>query len=196
MRLQLVVDPSAGGGRERRLTRPVAAALHADGHDVLVTPTRSLAHADELVAAAVGDDRGVVALGGDDRGVVALGGDGLVGRVAGAVAPLGGVMAVLPGGRGNDLCRALGLPRRPVDACAVLRTGRAQALDLGVVTSAAGRVPFFGIASIGFDSEVQERVLRSRVPLGRLVYLGGALLTLARWDRRASAAPSTASPWR
>jgi YegS/Rv2252/BmrU family lipid kinase len=171
-RLQLVVNPAAGGGRGRRLTPSVTAALRADGHDVLVTATRSLEHADELVTCAVADDRVVVAMGGD----------GLVGRVAGTVGRLGGLLAVLPAGRGNDLCRALGVPRRAVPACTVLRTGREQALDLGVVTSATGSVPFLGIASIGFDSEVQERVLRSRVPLGRLVYVGGALLTLARWE--------------
>jgi diacylglycerol kinase family enzyme len=98
------------------------------------------------------------------------------------VAGLGGLAAVLPAGRGNDLCRAVGLPRRAVEGCAVLRTGRERALDLGVVTSASGSVPFLGIASIGFDSDVQERVLRSRLPLGRLVYVGGALVTLARWQ--------------
>jgi diacylglycerol kinase family enzyme len=98
------------------------------------------------------------------------------------VSGLGGLLAVLPAGRGNDLCRAVGLPRRAVDGCAVLRTGREQALDLGVVTSTEGSVPFLGVASIGFDSEVQERVLRSRVPLGRLVYVGGALVTLVRWQ--------------
>ena len=171
-RLQLVVNPAAGGGRGRRLSGPVTRALRDDGHDVVVTPTRSLEHAEQLVAGAVADDRVVVAMGGD----------GLVGRVAGTVARLDGVMAVLPAGRGNDLSRALGLPRRAVAACAVLRTGREQALDLGVVSSASGSVPFLGIASIGFDSDVQERVLRSRLPLGRLVYLGGALVTLARWE--------------
>lgn len=190
MRVQLVVNPSAGGGRGRRLTAPVREALHADGHDVLVTPTRSLEHADELAAAAVADDRTVVAMGGD----------GLVGRVAGAVSGLHGLMAVLPAGRGNDLCRALGVPRRAVEACTVLRTGREQALDLGVVTSASGQVPFLGIASIGFDSEVQERVLRSRVPLGRLAYVAGALVTLARWELArfrctVDGAPMTLTGW-
>jgi hypothetical protein len=171
-RLQLVVNPAAGGGRGRRSTGPVTDALRADGHDVVVTTTRSLDHAEELVADAVADRRVVVALGGD----------GLVGRVAGAVADLDGLMAVLPAGRGNDLCRAVGLPPRAVEACTVLRTGRERALDLGVVMNAAGQVAFLRIASIGFDSEVQERVLRSRGRLGRLVYVGAALRTLARWE--------------
>ena len=30
------------------------------------------------------------------------------------------VLSVLPGGRGNDLCRVLGIPRRPVAACGIL----------------------------------------------------------------------------
>ena len=165
MRLQLVVNPAAGGGRATRALPAVLAALA--GHDVLVTPTRSLTHVDELVDAAVADDRVAVAMGGD----------GIVGRVAGVAAATGGVMGVLPGGRGNDFCRAMGIPRDPVAACAVVTSGTARAIDLGDVAG----TPYLGIASIGFDSEVQERVLRSRLPLGRLVYLCGALATVARW---------------
>ena len=55
MRVQLVVNPSAGGGRATRLLPRVEKAL-AD-HDLVVTPTRSIEHADELAAAAVADDR-------------------------------------------------------------------------------------------------------------------------------------------
>ena len=102
-RLVLVVNPAAGGGRTRRLLPAVEAGLRAAGHDLLVRPTRSLEHADELAAAGVADDRTVVALGGD----------GLVGRVAGGVADAGGLLGVLPGGRGNDFARAVGLPRDP-----------------------------------------------------------------------------------
>ena len=170
-RLQLVVNPSAGGGRATSLLPSVEAALRGAGHDLVVSPTRSLAHADELARAAVADDRVVVAMGGD----------GIIGRVAGVVAGAG-VMAVLPGGRGNDLCRAVGLPQDPLAACAVLSSGVVRALDLGVVSSAAGDAAFLGIASVGFDSEVQERVLRSRLRLGRLVYLYGSLATIARWQ--------------
>ena len=56
-----------------------------------------------------------------------------------------------------------------------------KAVDLGVVTSATGEVAFLGIASIGFDSDVQERVLSSPARLGRLVYLYGSLATVASW---------------
>ena len=169
-RLQLVVNPAAGGGRAQRLLPSVEAALRAAGHDLVITATRSLAHADELVEQALTDDRVVVAMGGD----------GIVGRVAGAIAGRG-VMAVVPGGRGNDLCRAVGLPRDAVAACEVLADCAPRALDLGVVASTTGTVAFLGIASIGFDSDVQERVLTSRLPLGPLVYLYGSLATVAKW---------------
>jgi len=166
-RLALVINPAAGGGRARKLLPSVEGALRAAGHDLVVTPTRSLEHADELAAAAVADNRIAVAMGGD----------GIVGRVAGAVAAAGGVLGVLPGGRGNDFCRAVGIPRDAVAACAVLADGEERAVDLGY----AGDVAFVGVASIGFDSDVQERVLTSRLPLGQLVYLYGSLATVAGW---------------
>lgn len=62
-------------------------------------------------------------------------------------------------------------------ACAVLISGVATPVDLGY----AGDVAFIGIASIGFDSDVQERVLSSRLPLGQLVYLYGSLATIFDW---------------
>jgi YegS/Rv2252/BmrU family lipid kinase len=166
-RLQLVVNPAAGGGRAHRLLPSVEAALRAAGHDLVVTPTQSLEHADELAAAGVADERVVVAMGGD----------GIVGRVAGTVAASHGVLGVLPGGRGNDFCRAVGIPLSAVEACTVLSSGEERKVDLGD----AGGAAFLGVASIGFDSDVQERVLESRLPLGQLVYLYGSLATVARW---------------
>ena len=166
-RLQLVVNPAAGRGRATRLLPGVRDTLVAAGHDVVVSLTRSLEHADELTAAALADDRVVVAMGGD----------GILGRVAGAVAAQDGLMAVLPGGRGNDFCRATRVPLDAKAACALLEEGVETRVDLGD----AGGVAFLGIASVGFDSDVQERVLTSRLPLGNLVYLYGSLATVARW---------------
>jgi YegS/Rv2252/BmrU family lipid kinase len=165
VRLQLVVNPVAGGGRAASLLPNVQRAL-AD-HDLLDTPTTSLSHADELPAAA----------GADDRVVVAMGGDGLVGRVAGTVADRDGVMAVVPGGRGNDFARRVGVPSDVLEACRLVSEGVETAVDIGDVDGHA----FVGIASVGFDSDVQERVLRTKVPLGQLVYLYGALATIRAW---------------
>lgn len=166
MRLQLVVNPSAGGGRASKVLPAVTAALH--DHDLVVTPTRSLEHADELTAAAVADDRVVVAMGGD----------GIVGRVAGVVAEHGGVLGVVPGGRGNDFCRAMGIPQDPVAAATALANAVPSPIDLGYVDGRA----FIGIASIGFDSDCQERALRTKVPLGQLVYVYSALATVMSWQ--------------
>ena len=185
-RLQLVVNPSAGGGRAAKLLPSVESALRSAGHDVVVTQTRSLPHADELAAAAVADERVVVAMGGD----------GIVGRVAATVSTYSGVMGVLPGGRGNDFCRAVGIPQDPIAACDVLASGEERTVDVGYADGHA----FLGIASIGFDSDVQERVLRSKLPLGQLVYLYGSLVTVAKWrparfDCTVDGEPLTAVGW-
>ena len=46
-----------------------------------------------------------------------MGGDGLISAVAGELRHTDGVLAVLPGGRGNDFARKLGLGCDPVAAC-------------------------------------------------------------------------------
>ena len=174
-RLVLVVNPAAGGGRARRLLPAVQARLRRDGHDVQTALTTSLAHCDDLVRAAVADGRVVAAMGGD----------GLIGRAAAGVAAAGGLLAVLPGGRGNDFARAVGISRDPVAACALLLTGAEHRVDLGNVDGTA----FLGIASVGFDSAVQERVLAGpgrrapgRLSFGRGVYLWASLLAVASWQ--------------
>ena len=60
---------------------------------------------------------------GGDAGeiVAAMGGDGLAGAVAGELRDGTGLLAVLPGGRGNDFARKLGIPFDPVEACGAAR---------------------------------------------------------------------------
>lgn len=165
--MSLIVNPSAGGGRAGRALPGVQAALAAAGIPHRAERTRSLDHARELARAAAG--RGEIA--------VAFGGDGLVGAVADAVRNTDGVLAVLPGGRGNDFARVLGIPLEPVAACAVLATGVELALDLGEV---AGRT-FVAVASCGFDSECNRIANETRFVRGTLVYVYSALRGLAGW---------------
>jgi YegS/Rv2252/BmrU family lipid kinase len=167
MSLALIVNPSAGGGRAGRALPSVQAELTARGLEHHVERTISLEHARELgrSAAAAGEI------------AVAFGGDGLIGAVASALRGGGGVLGVLPGGRGNDFARVLGIPRDPRAACEVLAAGVVKALDLGE----ANGETFIGIASCGFDSEANRIANESRLVRGNLVYAYGALRALIGW---------------
>jgi YegS/Rv2252/BmrU family lipid kinase len=165
--LALIVNQSAGDGRARRELPDVMRALRALGMDHHVERTRSLEHAGELALAAHAAGETAVAFGGD----------GLVGAIASALKHTGGVLGVLPGGRGNDFARVLGIPLSPVAACEVLMHGRVRELDLGEVDGRA----FVGIASCGFDSVANRIANETRLVRGNLVYTYGGLRALIGW---------------
>jgi YegS/Rv2252/BmrU family lipid kinase len=164
----LLCNPSAGGGRAARILPRVEEELRALGISFHTETTRDLEQARALAVAA--------ATAGE--ATVTLGGDGLAGCVAGALRAVpGALLGVLPGGRGNDLARALGIPVDPRAACEVIATGRPRTLDLGEV---GGRT-FVGIASLGFDSDANRIANAAPSRLGSLVYVYGALRALAAW---------------
>jgi YegS/Rv2252/BmrU family lipid kinase len=164
----LIVNPSAGGGKASRVLVDVLFALDGHGLQVRSELTRDLAHARELAREAC--------LAGET--VVCLSGDGMVGAVADVLREFpGALLGVLPGGRGNDLARVLGIPADPVEACAIVAAGFSRKLDLGEVDGKA----FVGIASVGFDSEANRIANEAPAWLGGLVYAYGALRALLFW---------------
>jgi len=165
--LLLIVNPTAGGGRAARKLPEVELALRARGVRFRVARTTDLEHARALAREA--RDRGEVA--------AALGGDGLTGAVAGELRNTDGVLAVLPGGRGNDFARKLGIPSDPVAACDAIVEGAEKMVD---VADVGGRT-YLGILSAGFDSDVQDVANATRLPLGGLVYVYGTLRALRTW---------------
>jgi YegS/Rv2252/BmrU family lipid kinase len=165
--VRLIVNPSAGAGRAARLLPSVEAALRSLGIVFRVDRTTSIEHARELARDAVA--AGEVA--------AAMGGDGLTGAVAGELRDGAGVLAVLPGGRGNDFARKLGVGGDPVAACELIASGRERRVDLA---EAAGQC-YVGILSAGIDSDVQVIANGTRLPLGTLVYAYGLVRALAAW---------------
>ncbi|HTA14602.1 MAG TPA: diacylglycerol kinase family protein [Solirubrobacteraceae bacterium] len=164
----LIVNPSAGGGKAGRVLPEVRVALEGHGLQVRSEATRDLDHARELARAA--------ALAGETA--VCLSGDGMVGAVADALREIPeALLGVLPGGRGNDLARVLGISADPVQACATIAEGFSRRLDLGEV----GGQAFVGIASVGFDSEANRIANEAPAWLGGLVYAYGALRALLGW---------------
>lgn len=167
----LLVNPSAGRGRALRLAPAVAEALTSAGCAVTTRFTTDL---DDARAAA-----GAVS---PESLVAALGGDGLQAPVAEAVSQAGARFLPLPGGRGNDLCSRLGLPRSPVAAARSLPELEERAMDLGRVSCADGTSsPFLCTANIGFDSHANERANRSCRNLGTLTYLAAGAQTLVSY---------------
>jgi len=164
----LIVNPSAGGGKAGRVAPDVELALRGQGLEVRRVDTRDLDHARELA------EQGARA----GETVVVLSGDGLIGVVADVLRDFpGAVLGVLPGGRGNDLARVLGIPKDPIAACAVIARGVPRAMDLGEV----GGQAYVGIASAGFDSVANRIANEAPAWLGNLVYAYGALRALASW---------------
>ena len=170
--LCLVVNPVAGGGRALRTLATATAALDGASARYRVQPSASLAHARELAAAAA--QRGEV--------TVAVGGDGLAGTLAGAVADAGGVMALIPAGRGNDLARELGLPPGAAAAAAAILDGQQAELDLlGLSIPGQPEETAALSAYLGLPSVAGEIANRSRLIRGPATYPVAALRALARW---------------
>ncbi len=172
----LIVNPAAGGGKAGRLTPQALAELRRHGLTVRAVQTRDLQHARELALTA--------ARAGET--VVVLSGDGAIGAIADALRAVpGAVLGVLPGGRGNDLARVLGIALELPEACATIAHGVPRAIDLGEVLSgdeggSSGRA-FVGIASVGFDSDANRIANEAPSWLGNLVYAYGALRALLSW---------------
>jgi YegS/Rv2252/BmrU family lipid kinase len=167
MPLAILVNPSSAGGRALRLLPKVEQYLDARRVAFRVARTRSLEHGAEQALLAV--EAGEVP--------VVISGDGLLGAVGGAMAGEEIPLGIVPGGRGNDFARVLGIPDDPEQAIAIVLAGFSRRLDVG---EANGR-PFLGIASTGFDSEANRVANETSWLRGNLVYAYAALRTLARW---------------
>jgi YegS/Rv2252/BmrU family lipid kinase len=167
MPLTLLVNPASAHGRTLKLLPRVEQELDARRIPFRVERTRGL---EDGVARAL---RAVEA----DEVPVVISGDGLVGAVGGAMAGTDTPLGIIPGGRGNDLARVLGIPDDPAGAVAVLAAGETRRIDVG---EANGK-RFLGIVSIGFDSEANRLANETSFLRGNLVYAYAALRTLLSW---------------
>jgi YegS/Rv2252/BmrU family lipid kinase len=166
-RYALLLNPEAGGGRARKQLPAVEAALRrANARYELIT-TRSLSHGCEQAA-------GAAAAGAIP---VVISGDGLIGKIGGLLSGSEVPLGVIPGGRGNDFARVIGVPTDPEEAVAVLLAGFRRRIDVGEVNGQR----FLGIASCGFDSDANRIANETRLIRGPLVYAYAALRALVQW---------------
>lgn len=169
--ITLFVNPTAGRGRGAHAAQPAASALRAAGFSVRTVigedAADALARARDAVSAGTG-------------ALVAVGGDGLVNLALQAVAGTRTPLGVIAVGTGNDFARGLGLPiRDPAAAGALvadaLKGSLLRDIDLGRI----GEHWFGTVLASGFDSRVNDRGNRMRLPLGRFKYDLAILAELA-----------------
>jgi YegS/Rv2252/BmrU family lipid kinase len=165
--LALLVNPHSAHGRTLKLLPRLERELDARRMPFRVERTKGLEDGVEraLRAAEAGEIP------------VVLSGDGLVGAIGGALAGSETPLGVVPGGRGNDLARVLGIPTEAEGAAAMLAAGETRRIDVGEVN---GR-RFLGIVSVGFDSEANRLANETQWLRGNLVYAYAGVRTLLGW---------------
>ncbi|MDN3443888.1 YegS/Rv2252/BmrU family lipid kinase [Microbacterium sp. APC 3901] len=165
-------NPFSGKGRGAQEAEAALAHLRARGLDVRVYAGESAASGRMLVAQALDES---------PRVLVVIGGDGTLSGILDAVCAAGIPVVLVPAGTGNDLARALGLPRRdPVAAAELALTGVPRAIDVGEVRAAGRTDLFLTIAALGFDAKVSDRTNRLRWPRGVLRYYLALVVELVR----------------
>ncbi len=163
----MLVNPSAGGGRAGKRLPEIEDAMSSAGLRYRVVLTSDLNHAEAEAEA------GVAAA----ETPVVVSGDGMIGRIGGFLADRDTALGIIPGGRGNDLARVLGIPTEPAAAVANLAAGNLRRIDVGEANGAR----FLCIASCGFDSDANRIANEARFVKGPLVYAYAALRALAQW---------------
>jgi YegS/Rv2252/BmrU family lipid kinase len=167
MPLALLVNPTSAGGKTLKLLPRVEQALDASRVVFRVQRTKGLEH---------GAEQALRAIEANEVPVV-MSGDGLVGAVGGAMASSDTPLGIVPGGRGNDLARVLGIPDDPESAIEVVLGGYSRRIDVG---EANGK-RFLGIVSVGFDSECNRLANEVKLIRSNLVYVYSLFRTLAGW---------------
>lgn len=166
-RFTALVNPISGGGHAEEVWRPILKRLTGAKAKVKTVTTTGRAHAlDQACAAAT---KGQI--------VVAVGGDGLVRDVAGGVRAAGGVMGIVPAGRGNDFANLLRIPTDPVAVATMLLNAPAKPIDLIEVNGV--HVP--GNVYIGIDSLATRIINGNRRVPPRLLYRLAPVAAILKW---------------
>lgn len=167
-----LINPVSGGGAGPEAVRPVAERLRDAGAEVTAVASTSPDVSRAEIAEAV--SRGDV--------VVSVGGDGMLSSIAGPVSRAGGIMGVLPAGRGNDFARMLGLPKDPDAQARLLLEATPKPVDLLALTLGQDEPRLVaGSVYSGVDAKVSEIVDKVRWMPGPLQYPWAAVLGLATY---------------
>jgi diacylglycerol kinase (ATP) len=120
----LIVNPLSGNGKAIDMLPEVDGIMSGMGVkcDIQISENPAQATATAASAASLGYGR-----------VIALGGDGAVNAVAAGLTNSEVILGVIPGGRGNDFCRSLGITGNLAQICKLAIRGEAKLIDVGML---------------------------------------------------------------
>jgi diacylglycerol kinase (ATP) len=178
---RIVLNPTAGGGRARRMSEHILVGLEHRGVRATMVATTTPREATRLglEAARAGVDL-VVAAGGD--GTIHETANGLLQALAQGVD--GPVLGVLPVGSGNDFAKLIG-PLDDLDrSLDILVEGSVRRFDAARAAWGNAEHWFINAAGTGIDVEVVRQILRTRgrATPGVARYLSTVLKVLTRYQ--------------
>ena len=154
----VLTNPTSGKGRGGRIGEVVHGRLADAGYRVRALQGRDGDEALDLARACVADEV---------ETLVVIGGDGMVHLAVQALAGSQTRLGLVPAGTGNDVARALGLPRKdPAAATDVVIGGKERSIDL----ARAGHKYYVTVLAAGFDAIVNERANEMTWPKGQMRY--------------------------
>ncbi|MBM4307282.1 MAG: diacylglycerol kinase family lipid kinase [Deltaproteobacteria bacterium] len=157
MKILVIVNPAAGGGKTLRLLPRMKHWLSESSHHFLyeISSTPDEMRSKIMSAPARGIDA-----------ILLSGGDGTVHHALPAIAETCLPFGYLPCGRGNDFARNISLPADLKSNCSFLSNPSLRKLDLPSINQ---KTPFVAVAYVGFDGEV------NRLANDHKGYFGGTL---------------------
>ena len=175
--LRLFVSSLSGRGRAAARAPQVAQILRERGWEVTVQVTGR------------DDDPTALAASCEEQWLGVVGGDGYIADMAAGAASRGAVVIPFPGGRGNDLCRSLGIGTDAHTRARALpraeelpeASARIRGLDAIRVRDASGEHLVLGLVSFGLDACANQLANESRLSWGALTYAWGAVRALVRF---------------
>jgi YegS/Rv2252/BmrU family lipid kinase len=168
----VILNPASGAGKTLKLVPRVMDALNAQGRPFKLHLTSRRGEATDVARQFALDGAAVV---------VAVGGDGTIHEVANGLVASGRdvPLGLVPSGHGSDFARTARTPKSVEEAVAQACGSTTRRIDVGRVSFDDGTSrSFLNVAGLGFDAEVAQRVLNTRMPGSTLPYLvavGGAL---------------------
>ena len=153
-RTLIIWNPNSGGSADTEATRTAlrrALDAHAIDAEIFESPSEEETKRRVEEAVAAGVER-----------IVAAGGDGTVRSIAFQLLGTETALGILPLGTAMNVARSVGIPLELDGAAAILASGSARPIDVGMV----GDKPFLEVVTIGLAADLQADA--TRVSEGRL----------------------------